>query len=205
MMPDKDAVVVITGESFDLQASIKLVWDHVYPAMSETATPDPAAQAALQQRLKGLSYAPPIFNKKSPLSDTLLGKQFTLEPNTFNAKTVTFMPGNDVLVFSVIDEAGEHRLMCGLNKWHEEKNAKTQAFFPITGRPVVSTPIAASATWSDDRTLLITWRWTETAHSDSMTCTFEGDKVSIKMLSSVARGNPNAPDQRPILQGRISA
>ena len=56
--------------------------------------------------------------------------------------------------------------------------------------------IAGSAGWEDDNTLVMTWRYYETPHSDRVTCKFEGDSVKISFLSSLTAMNPKAKDAR---------
>ncbi len=62
--------------------------------------------------------------------------------------------------------------------------------------------IAASATWTDDHTLVMTWRYYETPHSDTVTCVFEGDTVTISFLNSITAMNPKAKDARAPLKGK---
>ena len=107
--------------------------------------------------------------------------------------------------FSMVDDKGEHKAKFGINTWMEEKDFKTRVFFPPVnpGTPV-STPLATSGAWSDDNTFFLTIRYAETAHGDNIFFTLHGDKLTIKLQSSVAKGNPNAPDQRPALTGRLA-
>jgi CubicO group peptidase (beta-lactamase class C family) len=35
IIPDKDAVVVLTAQNSDFQAELDLVWKHIYPALSK--------------------------------------------------------------------------------------------------------------------------------------------------------------------------
>ena len=64
--------------------------------------------------------------------------------------------------------------------------------------------VAASATWKDERSLLLNWRFIETVHGDSVTCVFDGDKVTLKFLFSVNRLQ-NKPDERTDIEGRVMA
>ena len=204
VMPDQDAVVVITGESFNLQASIGLVWSDLLPAFKEGSLGlDTAADTKLKKRLKSLSIAPPKVSDSSPTAARISAKQFVLEENDFKAKAVKFMFVEGTCLFSLTDDKGEHLVNCSTGKWMEDKNSKTQLLFPMAGRPEVSTPIAASATWNDPNTLMMTFRYTATAHSDNIICQFVDDKVTIKFLSSVSKGNPEAVEKRAELRGKI--
>lgn len=46
MMPEQDAVVVITSESMDLQDDLNMIWQHLLPAFGPSKIP--ANQAAYQ-------------------------------------------------------------------------------------------------------------------------------------------------------------
>jgi len=60
---------------------------------------------------------------------------------------------------------------------------------------------AAAAAWADDDTLVIDWRFTETAHGQRLTCRWEGEQVRIALERSVTQLNPAAKDPRPVLVG----
>ncbi len=206
VMPDQEAVVVITGESFNLQASIGLVWSDLLPAFKDQSTLaiESPANTKLKQRLKKLAINAPAISKSAPTATRISAKNFILEENEFKAKAVKFMFVGDTCLFSLSDEKGEHLVNCSMGKWMEEKNSKTQLLFPMVGRPEVSTPICASATWSDPNTLTMTFCYTATAHSDNIICQFAEDKITIKFLSSVSKGNPEAVEKRAELRGKFA-
>jgi hypothetical protein len=64
--------------------------------------------------------------------------------------------------------------------------------------------VAASATWQNANTLLLTWRFIETVHRDSLTCIFDDDKLTIKFLFSVQRLQ-SKPDTRADITGTMIA
>ena len=49
--------------------------------------------------------------------------------------------------------------------------------------------IAASASWRDERTLELTARYYETPHTDTLTCLFDGDSVTLSFMSSTSAMN----------------
>jgi len=53
--------------------------------------------------------------------------------------------------------------------------------------------------------LELTWRSIETPHHDSVTCKFDGDRVAITLLSSIAKLNGREKEKRPILQGHFAS
>ncbi|CAN5137532.1 hypothetical protein BH09BAC3_BH09BAC3_31960 [soil metagenome] len=204
MMPEQDVVVAITGESFNLQQSIGLVWSDLLPAIKPKVLPaNVNASKALSQQLKALAITPPKYVTTSPVVQKIDGKQFTLAANEFNASKIFFIFGKDSALFSVTTDKGESRIFFGNEKWKEEKNSMTQQLFPMKGRPVVSTPTQASGTWIDPLTLQLSIRYTATAHSDEIFFTFIEDNVNIRFLNSVSKGNKDSVEKRMEIKGAL--
>ena len=207
VFPDKDTVVVITSESVDKAATMQTVWDHLYPELKDGGilTENAGEYNQLQQELKALSYQPPQMNKQSPLSASLSGKIFVLDKNEFNAKAVSFRFVDDKTIFTLKEDGKPDIVItCGMNHWITKGNRKPRAHSLFSLRRIdFDSPVAASASWSDEHTLVLTFRFIETVHGDSLTCTFEGeksDKLSIKFLFSAARLE-KMPDDRADITG----
>jgi hypothetical protein len=49
----------------------------------------------------------------------------------------------------------------------------------------------------------MTWRYYETPHSDTVTCRFDGDAVTLNFLNSITAMNPKAKDTRAALRGVV--
>lgn len=204
IMPEYNAVIAITSESFSMQNSMDLVWSYLLPAMDKTAgklPANPAAQNGLLEKLKKLRLEPPVLKATSPLTSRISGKEFILDTNEFKAKSIQLIFKENECVFSLHDVSGKHHVTCGINKWVEQKNGKKGTPFPLSGRMDVPTAIAGSATWIDDNTLLMTWRLMESAHANGLTFIFVDNNVTIKFHSSISLNNPNAADKRAEIKG----
>lgn len=207
VMPAYDAVIAITSESFSMQKSMDLVWSYLLPAMDKNKkvlAADNKAQELLQRKLDGLSLPPPQRNPSSPIVSRISGKEFILDPNSFNAKSITLDFSADSCVFILKDEKGKHQINCGIHKWNKEKNEKKGTPIPPTVRMEMPTAIAASVTWDDDKTLVMTWRLIELAHTNVLTFVFNNNAVIIKFSNSVSLGNPNTHELRPDLKGSLA-
>jgi CubicO group peptidase (beta-lactamase class C family) len=206
VMPEYDAVIAITSESFAMQKSMDLIWTHLLPTMDKTKASLPADNKSvndLQKKLKGLALSPPQNNPKSSLMSRISGKEFLLEANEFNVKGITLDFNDSSCVFSLKDEKGTHQIVCGINAWNVQKNEGKGTPFPVAGRMEVSTAIAASATWNDDKTLLMTLRLIESAHTNMFAFIFEDNAVTLKFSSSIAVGKPTSPDKRSDIKGTM--
>lgn len=194
VLPEQDAVIVMTSENKNMQGQLDLVWQHLLPALT-SPTPADADLGVL----KKLQLQPP---KSTAVPAAAFIDGFKLEPNEFGLKKVTLGLGDNSLVF----EADNHRIECGLKGWRLGETS-----IPITpprlisgGRPKPGTvfKVAAAAAWTDEQTLLLTWRYYETPHSDTLTCRLDADGLTIHFLDSITAMNPKGKDRRPSLKGR---
>ena len=204
IMPEYDTVIAITGESFSMQKSMDLVWSYLLPAIDRTKTKLPAdskSHAGLKERLGSLQLEPSKQIPTSPLVTLISGKEFTLQPNEFQAQKIQLNFKDGTCVFVVNNGKNNHEITCGINKWVEQRNEKKGTPFPVAGRMDVPTAIAGSVTWIDDKTLLMTLRLIESCHTNGITFIFDDNNVTVKFHSSISQGNPKFPEKRADLKG----
>jgi CubicO group peptidase (beta-lactamase class C family) len=207
VMPEQDAVMAITAECQNMQGEINLVWKHLVGEMKNAALPaDPAAQASLQKSLAGLALQPPRVKPDSVVM-ARLGEEVTveLEKNDLGWRSARFETGKASAgtTFVVEHESGKHAVRNGRESWVLGETALPgmPPRLGNGGRPPAGTKfkVAASATWKDENTLEMTWRFYETPHHETLSCKFDGDKVQISFT------NPDSPQKRPVLKGTIKA
>lgn len=204
VMPEYDAVIAITSESFSMQNSMNLVWQHLLPAMNKSARTlpaDPLSKSTLSKKLSSLHLDPPRRNASSPMHKKITGKEYMLDTNEFNVKSIQLIFENETCILNVKYDQSKHQIVCGINKWVEQKNDKSGIPFPLPGSANVHTPIAGSATWANDNTLIVTMRLMEGAHANGLTFAFTDNHASIKFHSSISENNPKAIDKRADLKG----
>jgi hypothetical protein len=208
VLPDQDAVVAITSETGDMQAVMDAVWNHILPAFGASSLPaDAAATSALNQKLSSLALTYPMQEATSPLAASVSGKTFVFEKNTTNTSTLSLTFGNGSCLVKLRDEQGMHQFICGLNRWVEGESTLSTKPIKLVPTPVpgeTSTRLAATGTWPDANTFLMTWRFIETAHYETVTCRFGADTVEVQFESSIAKIN-KTKDARPVLQGKLQA
>jgi hypothetical protein len=207
ILPELDAVVAITSESIETKKTMQVVWDVLLPEMKSAALPENSAEHnLLLKQLKALKYDPPQLAATSPIAAKISGKEFMLDKNVFNAKSVSFRFTGDECIFTLKGEGKPDIVITnGINRWIRKGNLKPSAHSLFSLRRIdFDSIVAAGAGWQNDNTLLLTWRFIETVHGDSLTCIFDEDKVTIKFLFSVNRLQ-NKPDDRSDITGRIVA
>jgi len=205
VFPALDAVVAIASESVNTKTTMQIVWDILVPEMKEGKLPEnKMAHTQLQRELKSLKYDPPRLGTSSPLEKKISGKKFLLDQNPFNAKAVSFSFSNNECLFTLEEEGKpDIKIKGGINHWIREGNLKPSPHSLFSLRRIdFDSIVAASATWQNDNNLLLTWRFIETVHGDSLTCLFDEDKLTTKFLFSAARLQ-NKADDRTDITGRL--
>ncbi len=206
VLPKEDAVVAITSETGDMQAVMDAVWDHILPAFKPTSLPaDAAATALLNRKLSSLALTYPVMEATSPLAATISGRTYTFAANPTNTSAMSLTFGNGNCVVKLTDDKGNHQLTCGLNRWAESESTLSTKPIKLVPTPIpgeTKTRIAATGTWPDPNTFLMTWRFIETAHYETVTCRFNEDRVAVAFESSISTIN-KTKDPRPVLAGKL--
>lgn len=206
VIPQMDVVVAVTSESSNMQGSMNLLWDHLLPAIRPEAAlpPDAVGHRALTQVLAALAIAPAAGGTSSPRAAGVSGRTFALDDNPFGARSVRFDLSGDVATVTVEGRGGPRTVEAGIGRWVTGDNRRIgpDDLFPVARRTDVASKIAASAAWPDANTLALKWQYVENVHHDDITCTFDGDRVTIAFLNSVP-AMQKQPDPRAPLTGRV--
>ena len=143
----------------------------------------------------------------SPVAATVSGKTYQLTDNSLNANAMSLTFGSVTCAFTLRDNTGTHRVTCGLNHWATGDTTFSTIPLKLVATPVpgeIKTKVAGSGTWTDANTFVMTWRFIETAHYETIICRFEGDSVSVSFENSIAKIN-KTKDLRPVLVGKLRA
>ncbi|MBC7629064.1 serine hydrolase [Ferruginibacter sp.] len=205
VFPALDAVVAITSESVSTKITMQIVWDILLPEMKAAPLPpNTNDHIFLTKELTALKYDSPMVATSSAMAKKINGKIFLLDKNEFNATSVSFRFKDDDCLF-ILKEEGKPDIIItnGIHHWVRKGNLKPTPHSLFSLRRIdFDSIVAASATWQSENTLLLTWRFIETVHGDSITFIFDEDKLTIKFLFSVARLQ-NKPDERASITGKM--
>jgi hypothetical protein len=201
VIPKKDAVIAITAETPDMQEEINLVWKYILPALQDEALPeDAAASLQLKEKLASLALPLPANANASSLQKILKGKTFKLQPNEKNIQSISFKFDNDVCYATITDTAA-HTFAFGAGKWMRSTttmhgpNLVAGAKNSLNGLPAFITDGAYR--WTEDKTLELTLRFTESPHTYTYICSFDGKKVAVNVKTSFyfGKGDINIPGE----------
>ncbi|MBC7401345.1 MAG: serine hydrolase [Mucilaginibacter sp.] len=197
---DLNTVIAITSEIQDMQKTLNYVWDYLLPGIKPSALPaDTANQSALKQKLATLTLLPAKTDFGQNMQAQVSGKTFTIKDNALAVNQASLTFNSDDCTFIIKGSQTEQKITCGLNKWVKSET-------PTVGVPnknSTARKIAATGTWTTDKTFVITLQYYETPNSDLVICNFENNTISIKFLAGITANNGGTGDSRPVLEGTV--
>jgi CubicO group peptidase (beta-lactamase class C family) len=209
VLPKEDAVIAMTSETADMQAVLDAAWTHLLPALQGVgASQDGKAHVPLREKLASLTLRLPAGQPTSTIAARAGELDYSIATNTLNINQVSLSFAKEKIAFTMQDGRTQHKIVCSTSQWiHGETDLSPIPLKLIpTGMPGESnTKIAAAGAWSDENTLVMHWRFIETAHYQRVTCRFDGDGLRIELKRSLSILDPSIKDERPVLEGiRIS-
>lgn len=201
VMPEQDAVLVMTSESWDLQKTMNVAYQTLLPAMSNNALAENSDElAGLKNDIHHLSLATPKGSSTSPLAAQYANKVFQTEANPYGIKELSFRFEKDYCQLRLTTNTGTDLIKFGWQNWLVN-DGKAHNLFPVPNRTHMPSKIAGTATWTNDNTLQLNEKFVEAIHGDKLTCVFDGNKVSIAFINSVAENTKTSPEKRVGLVG----
>jgi CubicO group peptidase (beta-lactamase class C family) len=179
VLPEQDAVIVITSGVKDMQAVLNLVWDKLLPAIkSSPQAPDEAAESKLDRTLKSLTLCPP---KGCASPANVSGKKYVFPANGRKLEAITLQSdGKDGAVTLVTRFDGvEQRIACGRGAWQKGRAA---------WGPLAQQPAAASGAWTADNTFTAKLCFYETPFIVTIRLQFSGQELHCSSESNAGFG-----------------
>jgi CubicO group peptidase (beta-lactamase class C family) len=208
VLPDEDAVIAFTSETGDMQKVLDVAWTHLLPALHSDVLPaDTASVAQLRRESGALTLPLPGGTRSSPTAEKIAGKTFKLGPNDLGAESVSFGVRSDSCVFGLKHAKGASEVRCGMGAWLDGQTDMPGTPPNLVRRKMKESgpiKVAAAGAWKDPSTLEMQWRYYETPHRDTVTCTFNDGQVEIRFINSITQLSASHPETRPVLEGRVS-
>jgi CubicO group peptidase (beta-lactamase class C family) len=193
VLPDVDAVVVITSGVRDMQSVMNLVWDQLLPAMQGRPLPEnAAAQRRLAARLAGLTARTPPGNPTSPLSASTSSRWYAL-PDSTGLRAIALDFDAHAPALLVRTATGETRTPIGIGSWAKSRGGFTDGidqFLSVPANPA----IAASGAWTRDSVFTVKLALYETPYGATLTFRFDGDRLLLDREYNVSFGPTSQPE-----------
>jgi hypothetical protein len=179
LLPDKDAIVVLTANASNTQKELDLVWSYLLPAIkdSKPLAAAPALNEALGKRLAGLTIKPfpgkPVESAavESPYSSKISGKTFEFPANNYGIQSITLKFINDICDLTMKRDNAAYSVKAGYSSWKYSSTSLSSLLYPprpasksIDANYKILQPVirvGAAYTWNDRNTLELTARFVE--------------------------------------------
>ena len=188
VLPQQDAVVVITSGVRDMQAVMNLVWDKLLPAMGPAALPaNEVARGALQAKLGTLAVKLPAGRATSPLARRVSGRWFALAPNDRGLRAVSLDLASRAPALVVRTDGGDVRTPLGIGSWVRGTGGFAAGIEKQPSAPA-HPAIAASGAWTADSVFTVKLLAPETPFYTTLTMRFSGDGLVLDTQQNVGFG-----------------
>jgi CubicO group peptidase (beta-lactamase class C family) len=165
VLPEQDAVVATTGGTWDMQAVLDNLWQHLLPGFA-TTRPDDGAYQDLDQRLRGLKLPPCVAHPSQSRWQDWTDAPFPVTPGAEGLPaapltSVALRRTDHGLEVTIAEAANALTLPVGNGDW------MVSAPRDLSGDAV---PVAASGGWLDDHTLRVEVIFLESPHRMDIAC-----------------------------------
>lgn len=207
IMPEQNAVLAVTTQSWDGQKTLDLLWETLLPALSGSALAEnPMDAATMKKALNQLAIPVPKGSITSALSAQYQGKTFGADKNSFGVRDIRFLFTNTGCTMEMVTEEGPVAFGFGWEAWHLNKGTPRNLFnMPGLNAANIRFPskTAGTATWLAPNKLQLTIKYVEALYHDTLTCGFEGNTVSISFLNSITENTKRATETRQPLRSTL--
>jgi CubicO group peptidase (beta-lactamase class C family) len=189
VLPEKDAVVVITSESLDLQDDLNMIWKHLLPAFQEKPlVNNEKARKHLTNILKNNKIKFPTSNSQVGELDLFL-HPFEFNKNSFNFKEISFEKTKKGLLMNIqLEDKSKHSIALKENTLEAGETTLPGPYLLRAARNAQANlapfKTAAAYHWNPKNELNLTIRYTENPHHWNWSIIREGNSLQIKLINS---------------------
>ncbi len=214
LIPDKDAIVVLTANARNTQEELNLMHNYLIPAIKsdKAIQADPDSYGILQKKQSALLLKQASPRAESGFEGRISGKEFILGENDSQIQSVYFSFSNSVCNFAINRNGQISIIKAGMNNWMVNntkltslltlpRNAPSKSIDASYTSPFSVVKAAVSYSWTDANTLEITARYVEESlGSQAIVCRFSemfgstvvtiGPKAGPSMMGPPGRTQP---------------
>ncbi len=188
VLPEQDAVVILTAESNNLQEELNVVWEHLLPAFQPKALPE---NKLAYQNLKDLETKISIEALKSETFPKI-NKSYSFAENNDKYQSVSLISNGEKLEMKLTIDGKTYPFEFTSGKWNQQETMRIQ---PISGRKSITdnyklypAKITNSFRWKNDNTLELKTIYLETPHSHWTTISFKDHSIDFELKNSADFG-----------------
>ena len=206
VMPDKDAIVILTAESNDMWGELGMVWKYLYPGISDgKLAEDKQSADDLKTRLAALALPIPEKTRNEKTEAKISGKTFSFTDNPKKIQSLTIQFNNDLCLLNMKTDTASFDFSFASGKWQLGETTKhgpsifERAKHSLDGLPPFK--IACAFTWKDEKTLELTLRYIENVHSEKII--FHFDDINKNKIKVDLRGSTSPANRFTTIEGEL--
>jgi CubicO group peptidase (beta-lactamase class C family) len=190
VIPDRDAVIVITSGVKSMQSVMNLAWEHILPALRDKSLPsNDESVKKLRTRLASLQVLPQAGSFSSPIAAKISGKKFRFGTNELNIESLGIeATGENVAVIGKLSGT-DRRIVCGKSEWVK---GRTSFGGRMTYGNLVEQAVAANGAWTADDVYTAKLCFYETPYHLTLRFKFAGDELQLETEFNVSFGAAKA-------------
>jgi CubicO group peptidase (beta-lactamase class C family) len=185
VIPEHDTVIAINSGTRDMGGIMKMLWTKFLPELRAAPLPEnPAAQAALRQRLASLSLPVTAGAATSPLAAGVSKRKFVFDPNDSALESLSLdIDDDDAVTLKARQHGQDLSVAAGHGRW-------VRGSFALT--PTTEQPVAVSGAWTSDNTYTMQLAQFRAPFIATIRLKFSGDEVTVEREMNVGFG-PQIP------------
>ncbi|HTV21016.1 MAG TPA: serine hydrolase [Polyangiaceae bacterium] len=193
VLPEQDIVLAITSGTTDTDGVMNRVWENLLPAVLGDAQPEnPAALAALRERLAGLALPVPSGEMTSALANDVSGRRYATAQNSRGIQGVTLDFSGAEPRLTLEDADGTHAIAIGMGSWVRQRTTFYKRINELFDTPEQG--LAATGAWSAPDTFVARLCFDETPYTLTASFRFQGEQVRVNMGYNVRWGAATEPE-----------
>jgi len=205
VLPEKDAVVVLTSAAENTQEELNLVWDNLLPAMQDIPLPEnKKASSELAKRIALISSPGTSSSGSSAWLSRISGKRIEVAQNETGILGLSISTKNTDAQLHIDRGDEKHEIIAGLDHWkfsQTKLNSLAGPPRPTQGPPI---QVASKYSWTDATTLELTSRFVEESiRSEAWILRFEEIGSEIKVHIEIKGYIEFMGVKSRMLEGRI--
>ena len=200
VVPDEDAVVIITSETSSMQGELDLVWDYQLPVFQESKlNANAKQQKLLRNKLGSLAIkTKPIAaadGMASSAHENIATKTFGIISARRGLDSLRFNFSKENCTVKFFTDSVSHELTFGNNHWVTGITTRKGPYLVARAKnnrhELPPHKVAGSYNWTNDHTIELKLLYYESPHTETIRCTFNGEQM---LLEDIASFSPTHPD-----------
>lgn len=182
VLPEKDAVVVLTSAAANTQEVLNLVWDHLLPAMQDKPLPEnKKVSAKLTKKIASLSNAKTTSAKAAAMLKKISGKRIEVAPNEMGIVALNVSFKNSDALIQIDRGNATYEITAGRDQWKYTSTQLNTLVGPPRPKQDAVNQVASRYSWVDANTLELRSRFVEESiRGETWILRFEENGPEIK-------------------------